>query len=328
MIMAKNIRTLLFLFTAAVLVSSAAYASENKSIGTDAGVFMKIPFGSPRAQAMGNTGVSNTEGGEAMFVNPAGIAAAQMREVSLAHLSWFQDYAANHLSYIHPFQTSKWVIGANVNYASIEDFDNRDESGIPMYDDIFVRHGYVTVALAREFFMERFLVGGSVKGVLEDNYYKEYKNVVFDAGAILKIGRRLSLGVSMLNIGGKDDIVQMQRLGASFRFNSYVSANVEQKKYSDRDAVTAGAVEITLPEELLQVGRVSLRAGYSPSDDLGKNRDDKTLDTFGMQEMSGWSFGFGLYSSQALGAGMGIDYAFVPSGALGKISQISVRFQF
>ena len=83
-----------------------------------------------------------------------------------------------------------------------------------------------------------------------------------------------------------------------------------------------------MPEELLQVGKVSLRAGYSPSDDLGKNRDDKTLDTLGMQEMAGWSFGLGLYSAQALGYGVGLDYTFVPSGALGKISQVAVRFQF
>ena len=85
---------------------------------------------------------------------------------------------------------------------------------------------------------------------------------------------------------------------------------------------------MTLPEELLQVGKVSIRAGYSPSDDLGKNRDDKTLETLHIQEMAGWSFGIGLYSAQALGYGVGMDYTFVPSGALGKISQISIRFQF
>ena len=328
MIMAKNTRNFLILFVTFLLAGAPLSASENKSIGTDAGVFMKIPFGAPRAQALANTGVSNAEGAEALFLNPAGIASNQMREISLAHLSWFQDYSANHVSFIYPFQTSKWVMGANVNYASIEDFDNRDESGVPLNDDIFVRHGYITVSLAREFFMERLLIGGSVKGVLEDNYDEEYKNIVFDAGAMLKIGRRLSVGCSLSNINGDDDIVQMQRLGASFRFNSYVSANVEQKKYSDRDAVTAAAVEVTLPEELLQVGRVSLRAGYSPSDDLGKNRDDRALDTFGMQETAGWSFGFGLYSAQALGYGVGIDYAFVPAGALGKISQLSVRSQF
>ena len=326
--MMKNRRNFFALFAVLFLTASVSYATEEKDIGTDAGVFMKIPMGAPRAQSLGNTGVSNTEGAESLYINPAGIAASQMREIVMSHLSWFQDYSGNHAAYIHPFQNNKWVFGANVAYSTIENFDNRNEEGVPMNDDIVVRHGYITVALAREFFMERLLVGGSVKGILEDNYVKEYKNVVFDAGAILKIGRRLSLGLSSLNMSGGEDVVQLQRLGAAFRFNSYITVNVEHKSYSDRDSIIAGGVEVTLPEELLQVGRVSIRAGYSPSDDLGKNRDDKTLDTLGMQELAGWSFGVGLYSAQALGYGVGLDYSFAPSGSLGKISQVAVRFQF
>ncbi|MCR4819593.1 MAG: hypothetical protein K5838_00540 [Elusimicrobiales bacterium] len=321
-------RNILTLISAILFTATAAFASEEIDIGTDAGAFMKIPIGAPRAQALGNTGVSNTEGAESLFINPAGIAASHMREISFSHMSWFQDYSGNNLAYLHPFQTNKWVFGANVSYSSIDNFDNRDSEGVPMNDDIIVKHGYITLSLAREFFMERLLVGGSVKGVLEDNYVKEYKNVVFDAGAILRIGRRLSLGLSSLNMSGGKEIVQLQRAGASLRFNSYITVNVEHKSYSDRDSIIASGVEVSLPEELLQVGKVSLRAGYSPSDDLGKNRDDKTLDTLGMQEMAGWSFGLGLYSAQALGYGVGLDYTFVPSGALGKISQVAVRFQF
>lgn len=319
----KNI----ILFTALFLMA-APICAEEKYIGTYAGAFMKIPVGAPRAQALGDTGVSNTEGAEALFVNPAGIAATQMHEMSLAHMSWFQDYGGNYMAYLHPFQNNKWVFGANISYLKIDNFDNRLSGGEPVHDDIVVKHGYMTLSLAREFFMERLLVGGSVKGVLEDNYVKEYRNVVFDAGAILKIGRRLSLGFSSLNMSGGNDIVQLKRLGAAFRFNSYISANIEHKSYSDRDSVLASGVEISLPEELLQVGRVSLRAGYTPSDDLGKNRDDNMLDNLGMQELSGWAFGIGLYSAQAIGYGVGIDYTFAPAGALGKVSQLAVRFQF
>jgi hypothetical protein len=76
------------------------------------------------------------------------------------------------------------------------------------------------------------------------------------------------------------------------------------------------------------VGRVSLRAGYSPSDNFGKNMTDKTLDSLGMNETAGFSFGVGLYSAQALGYGMGFDYTLAPYGALGKASQLAVRVQF
>ncbi|HOW89386.1 MAG TPA: hypothetical protein PL037_03815, partial [Elusimicrobiales bacterium] len=60
--------------------------------GTAGGVFMKIPTGSPRAQALGNCGVSLVEGTEAITINPAGVASSQMREAAFAHMSWFQDY--------------------------------------------------------------------------------------------------------------------------------------------------------------------------------------------------------------------------------------------
>lgn len=312
--------TLLFTYMCA-----PAYAERN-NVGTDGGVFMKLPIGTPRAQAMGNTGVANTEGGEALGINPAGIAGSQMREISFSHLSWFQDYGGNYLSYIHPY--GQWVLGANVAYMTIDDFDVRDQSGVKKPSDVTVRNGFATASLARGFFMERFMLGASIKGVLEDNYTKKYNNVVFDAGAILKIGRKISLGMAVSNMSGRDDVVQIQRMGGTFRFNSYLSVNVENKNYSDRGSLLAGGVEVSLPEELLQVGKVSLRAGYTPSDDLGRNRDDDTMESFGMQELSGWAFGFGLYSAQALGYGVGIDYTYAPYAALGKTSQIAVRFQF
>jgi len=306
---------------------TALYASTDKNIGTDGAVFMKLPIGSPRVQAMGNTGVSIVEGAEALTVNPAGIASSQMHEISFSHLSWFQDYSGNYLGYVHPY--GQWVIGANVAYMSIDNFDNRDQEGVPLNDNITVRDGYATASLARAFFMERFLVGASLKGVLEDNYVTEYKNLVFDVGAILKIGRKLSLGIASQNLSGSgNEVVQVQRIGGAWRFNSYLTATLENKTYSDRGSLLGGGVELSLPEELLQVGRVSIRAGYTPSDDLGRNTDDQTLDNLGMQELSGWAFGIGLYSSQTMGYGVGIDYTFAPYASLGKTSQIAVKFQF
>ncbi len=55
--------------------------------------------------------------------------------------------------------------------------------------------------------------------------------------------------------------------------------------------VSGGGVEFNLPEELLQVGRVSMRVGYTAADSYGKNYEDKTLDTLGLSKASGWAFG-------------------------------------
>lgn len=314
--------------SALILQPSLLLHAADTNVGTEGAAFMKIPTGSPRVQALGNSGVSLVEGGEALGVNPAGIASAQMREFSFSYLSWIQDYSGQYMSYVHPIGQS--VIGVNLAYYGIKNFDVRDANGIPQYGtDVKVRNGYVTVGIAKGFFLEKLLVGVSAKEVLEDNYSKEYKNLVFDAGAILKIGRKLSLGWSGQNFSGKKhQVVKVTRLGGAWVFNPFLTLAIEQKTYSDRKARLGGGVELNLPEELLQVGRVSLRTGYTPGDNYGKNMTDKTLDSLGMNDVSGWSFGVGIYSAQALGYGIGLDYTMAPYGALGKASQMALRFQF
>ncbi len=316
------------LAAAAVMALAAAARAADTKIGTEGAAFMKIPTGSPRAQAMGNTGVSLVDGGEAMNINPAGIASAQMREFSFSYLSWIQEYSGQYLSYVHPIGQS--VIGVNLAYYDISGFDVRDSEGKPQYGaDVKVRNGYASLTLAKGFFLEKFLVGVSAKEVLEDNYESEQKNLVFDMGVVLRLGRKLSLGWAGQNFSGKaHQVVKVQRLGGAYAFNPFLTMTLEQKTYSDRKGKLGGGVEISLPEELLQVGRVAFRAGYTPADNYGKNMTDKTLDSLGLNDVAGWSFGVGLYSAQALGYGMGFDYTLAPYGALGKASQMALKFQF
>ncbi|MDA8131752.1 MAG: hypothetical protein M0011_09660 [Elusimicrobia bacterium] len=323
----KTIKNLLLLTAALLLAVPRAHAGDSR-IGTDGAAFMKIPTGSPRAQALGNNGVSIVEGGEAMNINPAGIASAQMREVSFSYLSWVQDYSGQYISYVHPIGQS--VIGVNFAYYNITGFDVRDSEGKPQYgSDIKVRNGYGSFSLAKGFFLEKLLIGVSAKEVVEDNYTAEYKNLVFDMGAVLRIGRKLSLGWAGQNFSGKKhQVVKVNRLGGAYAFNPFMTLVLENKSYSDRKGRLGGGMEFSLPEEVLQVGRVALRVGYTPSDGYGKNIAGGTMDRLGMNDISGWSFGVGLYSAQALGYGMGFDYTFAPYGALGKASQLALRFQF
>jgi hypothetical protein len=318
----------LVLASAAALALGGAARASDTNVGTYGASFMKIPTGSPRVQALGNNGVSLVEGGEALGINPAGIASAQMREFSFSHLSWVQDYSGQYMSYVHPVGQS--VIGLNLAYYNINNFDVRDAFGVPQYGtDVKVRNGYASLGVAKGFFLEKLLLGFSVKEILEDNSVSEYKNMVFDAGAVLKLGRKLSLGWAGQNFSAKNkQVVGVQRLGGAYAFNPFLTLALEQKTYSDRKGVIGGGIEVNLPEELLQVGRVSMRVGYTPGDNPGKNVADKTLNSLGMNDTFGWAFGVGIYSAQALGYGMGFDYTFVPFGALGKASQMALKFQF
>ena len=314
------------------LPSTPLFAASDNA-GTEGAVFLKIPTGSPRVQALGNCGVSLAEGAEAMGINPAGIASAQMREASFSYLSWFQDYSGQYLGYVHPIGQS--VVGLDVAYYGIKNFDVRNQEGVPLYGaDVKVNNGYAALTLAKSFFLEKLLLGISAKEVMEDNapgtdYAKKYQNLVFDAGAVVKLGRKLSLGWAGQNFSGRaKEVVKVQRLGLAYSFNSFFTVALEQKSYSDSGAELGGGVEFNLPEEVLQVGRVSFRTGYTAGDSHGRNIDDKTLDTLGMNNTAGWAFGIGIFSSQALGYGMGLDYTMAPYGALGKASQLSLKFQF
>lgn len=323
----RTIKNLVLALAIALPLRAPAAAADSK-VGTEGAAFLKIPTGSPRAQALGNTGVSILEGGEALGINPAGIASSQMREFSFSYLSWLQDYSGQYMAYVHPIGQS--VVGVNLAYYGIKNFDVRDAEGVPQYGaDVRVKNGYASLGLAKSFFMEKFLVGVSAKEVLEDNSSVKYQNLVFDAGAILKIGRKLSIGWAGQNFSGKaHQVVKVQRLGGAWTLNPFLTVTAEQKTYSDRSGKTGFGVEITLPEELLQVGRVALRVGYTAGDNIGKNVDDKTLNSLGMNDVSGLAFGVGIYSAQAMGYGMGLDYTMAPYGSLGKSSQLALKFQF
>lgn len=323
----RTIKNLGLALAVALPLCAPAAAADSK-VGTEGAVFLKIPTGSPRAQALGNTGVSLLEGGEALGINPAGIASSQMREFSFSYLSWLQDYSGQYMAYVHPIGQS--VVGVNLAYYGIKNFDVRDAEGVPQYGaDVRVKNGYASLGLAKSFFMEKFLMGVSVKEVMEDNSAKKYQNLVFDAGAILRLGRKLSIGWSGQNFSGKaHQVVKVQRLGGAWIFNPFLTVTAEQKTYSDRSGKTGFGVELTLPEELLQVGRVALRVGYTAGDNVGKNIDDKTLNSLGLNDVSGVAFGVGIYSAQALGYGMGLDYTMAPYGSLGKSSQLALKFQF
>ena len=320
----------LSLSTIYYILPTVVSATDSKA-GTSGAAFMKIPTGSPRAQALGNCGVSVVEGAEAMTINPAGMASAQMREAAFAYLDWFQDYSGQYLAYVHPVGQS--VIGVNMAAYDIKGFDVRDDEGVPLYsENVKVGHKYATLTLAKSFFLERLLLGVSAKGVWEDNYTAKYRATVFDGGVILKIGRKLSLGWSGANFSSSaDDVVKINRLGLAFAFNPFITTLLESKGYSDRKSAVGGGVELSLPEEVLQVGRVSLRTGYvqfNGADNYGKNYTDTTMDTLGLSQAYGWTFGVGIYSAVALGFGMSLDYTLVPYGALGRASQMMVKVQF
>lgn len=309
------------------LAASAARAADSNA-GTSGANFLKIGQGSARAMALGGAYVALSEGSDAMAWNPAGLAVTQQRELGFSYLRYIQDVDSPlYLGYAHPMGRTTW--GANLSYISISGFDVRDANGIPQPEsEVGVRDGQMSLGIARSFWYEKLFLGSSLRVVHEDIAGSVKNTLVGDFGAILKPNPTLSLGFAVQNFGtGSANVARITRAGAGLRMGDFVTVGLELSKASDSSARVALGGEFQLPEEYLDVGQLSFRIGYRSADSLGQSRDE-TLKSLRLDRASNLSFGFGMYTSQAFGYGVSLDYAFVPYGALGTVDQISVKMKF
>ena len=312
---------------AAALLSSSARAADSNA-GTSGANFLKIGQGSARAMALSGAYVALAEGSDAMAWNPAGLAVTQQREFSFSYLRYVQNVDSPlYLGYAHPMGRTTW--GANLSYISISGFDVRDAAGVPQPSaEVGVRDGLMSIGIARSFWYEKLFLGSSLRVVHEDIAGAVKDTVVGDVGAILKPNPTLSLGFALQNFGsGAGNVARITRAGAGLRLGDFVTVGLELSKASDSGARIAIGGEFQLPEEYLDVGQLSFRMGYRNADSLGQSSDE-TLKSLRLDRASNLSFGFGMYTSQAFGYGVSLDYAFVPYGALGTVDQISVKLKF
>lgn len=313
----------------AVLLALAAPArAVDSAAGTGGANFLKLGQGSARAMAMGRSYVALAEGSDALTWNPAGLAVTQQRELAYSYLRYVQEIDSPvYLGYAHPMGRTTW--GANFAYLSVDGFDVRDAQGVPQQSEtVSVRNGFGGVGLARSFWYEKLFLGGAMKVVHEDIAGSAKSSIVGDLGAILKPNSVLSLGFALQNFGTDSaNVARVTRGGAALRLGDFVTTSVELNKASDSGARIGIGGEFQLPEEYLDIGQLTLRIGYQNADSLGQNFDD-TAKALRLDRASGVSFGFGMYTSQAFGYGVSLDYAFVPYGALGTVDQISLKLKF
>lgn len=311
-----------------VLLAASSARAADSNVGTSGANFLKIGQGSARAMALGGAYVALAEGSDAMAWNPAGLAVTQQRELGFSYLRYIQGVDSPlYLAYAHPMGRTTW--GANLSYISVDGFDVRDANGVPQNGtEVGVRDGLMSIGIARSFWYEKLFLGSSLRVVHEDIAGSVKDTVVGDVGAILKPNPTLSLGFSIQNFGaGTSNVARITRGGAGVRLGDFVTVGLELSKASDSGARIGVGGEFQLPEEYLDVGQLSFRIGYRNTDNLGQS-NDATLKSLRMDRASNLSFGFGMYTSQAFGYGVSLDYAFVPYGALGTVDQISVKLKF
>lgn len=315
----------------AAMLAVSCFAAPARAIdsraGTGAGAFMKLGLGCPTALALGRAYSAEAEGPSAMVWNPAGIASSQQKEIYFSYLDWVQDYSGKYIAYTQPLGQA--VIGINYASMGVDNLDVRDANNIQQFGgNTEVKDSYATLSLARTFFNDVLAFGGSVKRVAENNDGTQYSNVVFDLGGQFRPFDFLSLGAAYMNIGNKDEVVNISRFGASVHMGDYLTVMGELEQPSDNRSRVGMGVQFTLPEDMLHVGSFNLRAGYYDYDDHGRNYDSDFLKRLGLADSSKLSFGIGIYTSQLFGYGARLEYAMVPFGALGNVHQFAFGVQF
>ena len=327
--MSDRISAAALLLLLTVLAAGPARAIDS-SAGTSGAQFLKIGQGSARAQALSGAYVALAEGSDAMTWNPAGLAVTQQRKFAFSYLRHVQGLDSPvYLGYAQPMGRTTW--GANFGYISdsLGNGEVRDANGVPQQaSNVNVRDGYAALGLARSFWYEKLFLGVSVRGISEEVAGSGHSTLALDFGAILKPTNALSLGFAVQNFGASSaDVARVTRGGAALRLNDFVTVSGELSEATDSGAQIAVGGEFQLPEEYLDFGQLALRIGYRNVDSYGQSFDG-TLKALRVDQTSGISFGFGVYTSQAFGYGLSLDYAFVPYGALGSSDQISFKVKF
>lgn len=280
--------------------------------------------------ALGGAYVALAEGSDAMSWNPAGLAATQQREFAFSYLRHLQTLDSPlYLGYAHPMGRTTW--GGNFGYMSdsLTGTDVRDTSGyIQQGTNVTVRDFYGAIGLARSFMYEKLFLGAAIREVHEEIAGSKHDTFAGDFGVIFKPTNILSLGFALQNFGASDaNIARVLRGGAALRLNDFVTFSGELNKATDDGTHIALGGEFQLPEEYLDVGQITMRIGYKSGQGYGQSFSG-VLKSLKLDQSSGLSFGLGVYTSQAFGYGVAIDYAFVPYGALGTVDQISFKLKF
>jgi len=153
--------------------------------------------------------------------------------------------------------------------------------------------------------------------VHEDLSSAVHDTVVGDFGVLLKPNSVLTLGFAVQDFGSsKENVPAITRGGAALRLSDFFNLGLELNQAADSGAHFGVGAEFQLPEQYLDIGQITFRAGYYNADSLGQSFDNELKD-LRMDRASGLSFGFGVFTSRAFGYGIALDYAFVPLRCLG-----------
>ena len=310
----------IFLFLAltlpAILSPLPSFAS---GAGTTAAPFLKMSM-SPRAMAMAGAFSALADDSGAVFMNPAGLAQSEKREVGLGFTNYLQDAKMGNLSYAGSLAGHRFGFGASfLNVDGIERRGLNDAAGVvPELGTFGSEDMAFSFATAKKGVISGTLdgldAGCAVKFIRSSIDAKTALAVAADAGAIYHAGPEINVSLTILNLGTRmkfeseaDSLPLSISAGFLYRSSPDLNLTAELSEYINDDKFyPAFGAEYWFRDAF------ALRGGYK----FG-------YDTSNLGAAAGLSLGFGLKV-----AGLGVDYAYLLFGDLGNVHRFGFWMQF
>jgi len=303
------------LLTSVLVLAFAAGVAGAGEAGSSAAAFLKIGVGA-RAVGMGEAQVALAEGPDALYWNPAGLAAYDRGAVSFTHNEWLEDVRYEYLGLSYPLP-GVGTFAFTAGRVSMGDIEGRNEMGDPTgtftASDMVLSLGY-----ARRFW-NILSVGAGGEYITEKIENENASAFAGTAGAAVDVPLPgLSVGVSASNVGGELKFIEVGsplplvvRGGAAYLLpfggeNNQLTVAADAVKFNDSDDVKFnGGLEYWF------MNTVAARAGYKA------NYDE-----------DGITGGLGFKYSPTPKLGLGADYAYADMGIFGATHRISIGMLF
>lgn len=270
----------------------------NDNIGRSTALFLKIGQG-PRVVGMGGAGVAIADDVNATYWNPAGLVQLELREITAARTSWFEDIKTNYIAYSQPLQPinkMKRSMGISLILLNVGGIDGRNNTGVKT-TTLDVSNLALSLSYAIEL-LEKISFGFNVKGIKQDLAGYKGTGMAVDIGLLAKYTEKTSLGLNIQNIGPK---LKTSNAKNDLPFNIKLGSCYKPELFGGN---TLLALDLDIPKD----NDFNLHAGieYWLTQNLGIR--------LGYDQQTGYSMGLGFKSmgeGYFEGVMVEVDYGFI-----------------
>jgi len=258
---------------------------------------------------MGGASVAVDGYADMIYYNPAGLATADLKEITFMHTVWFEGISYNWLSFVLPQNRGVWGMAVQyVSYGSLFGADNQgNPTGSFSPSDIAVYLSYAD-------YIGRLSYGVNLK-YIRSQIIETAQTLALDLGLQYMINYRAQVGFVLQNIGPglkfnyeRDPLPFTIAFGGFYAITDYLFATLDFRIPRDNNAYFAAGAQYFI-DVSPDVG-IFLRAGL----------DGSRTDAGGFSSIN---LGFGLDYRL-----FNFSYAFAPYGNLGSAHKIGFSLRF